>query len=305
VRTTGSIALSWTTMVGPHLEGRGLSRFRSLWEALRLLCGEATYLYLMVHSACGLLGLAAFATRVGTFLFAVHLFDLVLVNETLHIVLRSITHNSKQLIVTSLFACIVVYVYAIIGFVVFQKDFKLFVLLFCACFSHSPLFFFFFITRTEAGEPLCTTLPQCFVLMLYEGLRNGGGIGDVLSKPVFEDYFFFLRVLYDSSFWIICILILLNSFLGIIVDTFGELRQRKQNADADFRSKCFICGCERGSFELEAGGFEKHTKVHHNVWNYVYFFAHLRMNKDESDYTGAVKFLPFIIYEKKNISPMP
>ena len=35
----------------------------------------------------------------------------------------------------------------------------------------------------EKHEHRCETLLMCFVTTLNEGLRNGGGIGDILRKP--------------------------------------------------------------------------------------------------------------------------
>ena len=37
--------------------------------------------------------------------------------------------------------------------------------------------------REEGMEPHCDSLIMCIVTTLNEGLRNGGGIGDVLRKP--------------------------------------------------------------------------------------------------------------------------
>ena len=38
-------------------------------------------------------------------------------------------------------------------------------------------------TNDEGKERHCDSLIMCIVTTLNEGLRNGGGIGDVLRKP--------------------------------------------------------------------------------------------------------------------------
>lgn len=52
-------------------------------------------------------------------------------------------------------------------------------------------------------------------------LRSGGGIGDIMKPPEWDDSDFKYRVFYDSSFFFLVIIILLNIIFGIIIDTFG------------------------------------------------------------------------------------
>ena len=59
---------------------------------------------------------------------------------------------------------------------------------------------------------------------LLQGLRNGGGIGDVLRQPSSKDPLFMVRVLYDILFFFIVIIIVLNLIFGVIIDTFADLR---------------------------------------------------------------------------------
>ena len=39
------------------------------------------------------------------------------------------------------------------------------------------------VELTEKHEHRCETLIMCFITTFNEGLRNGGGIGDILRKP--------------------------------------------------------------------------------------------------------------------------
>jgi len=91
-----------------------------------------------------------------------------------------------------------------------------------------------------------------------------------------EDMFF------DISFWIIIIIIILNVVFGIILDTFGALRDEKMAVEEEIRTKCFICGISANTFQQKALGFKHHTKKDHNLWNYLFFFLFLDIkNKDE------------------------
>lgn len=97
---------------------------------------------------------------------------------------------------------------------------------------------------------MCDTLFMCVVFALNWGMRAGGGIGDSL-KPTHElvgalqtliwlcphsirqllqqgSDVFSMRNLYDLTFFIVLILIVLNLVFGVIIDTFGDLRTEKQ-----------------------------------------------------------------------------
>ena len=57
------------------------------------------------------------------FFFSVLLFDVVVREETLWNVMMSVTRNSRSILLTALFAVILVYLFSIIGFIFFKDDF--------------------------------------------------------------------------------------------------------------------------------------------------------------------------------------
>lgn len=83
---------------------------------------------------------------------------------------------------------------------------------------------------------------MCIVTTLNEGMRNGGGIGDVLRKPSSREPLFVARIIYDLLFFFIVIIIVLNLIFGVIIDTFADLRSDKQQKDEILRNSCFVCG---------------------------------------------------------------
>lgn len=72
-----------------------------------------------------------------------------------------------------------------------------------------------------------------------------------------------MRFIYDISFFTLITVIFLNIIFGIIIDTFGSLRDEKVEKDKDMKTKCFICGLERYIFEKNAEGFENHIEKDH------------------------------------------
>ena len=68
----------------------------------------------------------------------------------------------------------------------------------------------------------------------------------------------------------------LNVVFGIIVDTFGELRDEKFQIEDDMTSNCYICSIPSEEFEKAGTSFQDHTADQHNMWAYLFFMMHLR-----------------------------
>lgn len=83
---------------------------------------------------------------------------------------------------------------------------------------------------------------MCIITTLNHGLRNGGGIGDLLRVHSKENNLFTGRVVYDMLFFFIIIIIILNLIFGVIIDTFADLRSEKQQKEHILQNNCFICG---------------------------------------------------------------
>jgi len=91
-------------------------------------------------------------------------------------------------------------------------------------------------------------LLHCFISTINYGLRAGGGIGEAIPALSYlnsttEEYY--LRVVFDLSFFLIVIIMFLNIIFGIIIDTFAELRENKRFVDDDMKNTCFICNIDR------------------------------------------------------------
>jgi hypothetical protein len=91
-------------------------------------------------------------------------------------------------------------------------------------------------------ERACDSLIMCIITTLNHGLRNGGGIGDVLRSPSSVEPLFVARVIYDLLFFFVVIIIILNLIFGVIIDTFADLRSEKQQKEEILKNTCFICG---------------------------------------------------------------
>lgn len=126
--------------------------------------------------------------------------------ETLLNVIRSVTRNGRSIIFTAVLALILVYMFSIIGYIFFRDDFLVPVddevpkginyepmlkshMMPCAeemgqC--EAPIVAVQAEDDSDDGERkerACDSLIMCIVTTLNQGLRNGGGIGDILRAP--------------------------------------------------------------------------------------------------------------------------
>jgi len=102
------------------------------------------------------------------------------------------------------------------------------------------------------------------------------------------------RFFFDELSNIILGVIMLNIVGGIIIDTFGSLREEESAKSQDMMDNCFICGNLKADFDRlrsqSSGGFREHIKINHYMWNYMYFISFLRW-KEKTDYSGIESYV--------------
>uniref|UniRef100_A0A8C5JQ74 Inositol 1,4,5-trisphosphate receptor n=1 Tax=Junco hyemalis TaxID=40217 RepID=A0A8C5JQ74_JUNHY len=273
---------------------------------------DVEFLYHVGYIVTSVLGLF-----VHELFYSILLFDLIYREETLFNVIKSVTRNGRSILLTALLALILVYLFSIVGFLFLKDDFILEVdrlpdndplgmqknvetfMESCSILAllSSPE------AEPEQWERACDTLLMCIVTVLNHGLRNGGGVGDILRKPSKDESLFPARVVYDLLFFFIVIIIVLNLIFGVIIDTFADLRSEKQKKEEILKTTCFICGLERDKFDNKTVSFEEHIKYEHNMWNYLYFIVLVRV-KNKTDYTGPESYVAQMI-KNKNLDWFP
>lgn len=116
------------------------------------------------------------------------------------------------------------------------------------------------------------------------------------------------RFIFDNTANIFLVIIMVNIVAGIIIDTFGSLREEESEKIRDIEDKCYICGNLKTTFDRlsdssAGGGFDQHIKINHYMWNYVFFMAYLKY-KDPTDYTGIEQYV-FHKMQKKDLTWFP
>jgi len=245
--------------------------FRKLQRGINYLKHMAFDTYILYFLM--MLTFACLGTWYSKIFLAFLLFDIIDQSPILNNVIKSVTQNYKQLLMTLVLGILMVYIYGIIGHFAVVRDYD---------------------GLSTDYTDLCSTPLHCFLSMGMNGLTSGGGgAGDILHPVTVGDPDFTERYFFDLLYFITMMIILLNLIFGIIIDTFAELRDQKRMKDHDESQVCFICGLERTVFDKDGVSFEKHTRLEHDVWNYIYYLVYMDQ-KDKFEYNGTESY----IYDK-------
>ncbi|KAL4475530.1 hypothetical protein ABPG72_009219 [Tetrahymena utriculariae] len=221
--------------------------------------------------------------------YSLLLLDIIERSLVLQNVIKAVTQNIIQVLMTVVLEVTLIYIYSMIGY--FSPTLK--------------ETFLYYGPGTDEHYNICNNAITCFSTFLNQGIRAGGGIADYLYTPSQDDPTseYISRFFFDISFKIITIIIMLNILFGIIIDTFGELREERNEKMQDKKNKCFICNIERSQFENNRINFQKHLTKQHNTWNYFFYLIHLRF-KNINDFDGTESYV-YQKYRKQDISWFP
>lgn len=243
-----------------EIEGLPLFWYRMTYFAL-----ETNVLYYAIYTTMAVMGII-----LHPFFFAFHLYEIMNQFKTCRIFIQSIIVPWRQLILAFIFYNILIYEYAVLGYYFFWQ---------------------YFVDSTAENSlhvgHYCDSLYMCYVTVFDQTNKEPGGVGSYLDffneNATFENDY---RALYDITFKILVPIIMLSIVKGIIVDTFGALREEDQQKTEDMESRCFICGIERESFDkIRTKTFVEHIKESHNMWDYVHFLIYLNQ-KPKTELSG-------------------
>ena len=215
---------------------------------------------------------------------SVMLLQMVENSKTLQNVIRAITLPAYSLLQSCVLGLICIFIFAVFGFFFFPDSFY----------------------NEDQGVDECHNLLFCYATFLHRGLLNGGGIadhinGDLGHDPVYtSDALFTSRVSYDIVFFVFISVLLLNIIFGIIIDTFGNLREIQAEELRLQTSFCFICGLPKEAFDTRANNaigatvqqlnFKGHVMREHNMWDYLFFLIYLK-EKPRCNHTGLESYV--------------
>ena len=215
-------------------------------------------------------------------------------NSSLKTIIQSVKNNYRDLITNYVLMIIVMYFYSNLGFFFFNDDFNTVI--------------------DDLDDNYCSSLVFCFMSVLNQGLRNRGGVGDLMTRISFlrNTNHYIGRIFYDVTFFLLIVIIMIDLVFGVIIDGFMELSTAEEMHREDRENHCFICNVERKTMEKNRKNFDEHREGKHNLWNYVNYmvfltFANLHDLNAINSYAkekmskGDTRWLPtFKDEEKKN-----
>ena len=244
----------------------GVDYYYAIWMLFRVYISDRNLLFSLMYICFTCMGILF-----DHFFFAFHLLpEMMAYFSTLRTVVVSVTIHGKRLVYTTLLMSAVIFIYTV--------------------------FAFRFFTVYYSNN--CTDMLSCLLFHLHHAVRAGGGVSDVIAPPNTNDSFVLPRFFFDMSFFFIVIVFLLAIIQGLIIDAFGELRDREEGVRASMQNKCFICGINKDKFNQVPRGYETHTNKEHFYPNYLFFIMYL-INKHDTLYTGQESYVWELYLKRK------
>jgi rubredoxin len=200
--------------------------------SLMSLCYALLDTELVYFAVCVLM--AIFGTFWMPLLLSFHLLGIIHVSADLQAVTNAIAHTGKQVLLTLMLILVLTYLYTLVLMVNFLK------------YSESDA-----DTVDERGSS-CSELSSCLANSV-DAIRQGG-IGITMSTPDFDDKDRVVRIIFDTSYFIVISVVLLNMVLGIIIDSFAELRKKNEDLGDRVNNICYICCLDRRTLESGVDG---------------------------------------------------
>ena len=150
----------------------------------------------------------------------------------------------------------------------------------------------------------CFKFSNCYFTLCDQTIKNSNGIINYLTEEglyTSSSLWGNPRFWIDNWFAILDLILVIQMFCGIIIDTFLSQRENNKEIDEDKKNVCFICGLNKNDlnkyYQKSENAFNEHIKLDHYLWNYMFAIFNVT-NGDESN----LVFIDDIIregYEKR------
>ena len=237
---------------------------RNLWKRLLKFFKALKDYDLWCLIPCLIFALIATLYRPYFFIFCIIVF--IIYSNSLMEVVLALWVPKYRILWTIILTMCVIFIYSVISLTMFRNDYSQ--------------------NISNSWESVF----DCYVTIVDQWYKNNG-LGGFLSSNVpaisLNNKFNINwgRFIFDLIFFIVVPTLLINLISGIIIDSFGERRGKRDNLKANQLSKCFVCG----KLDNDIDDFSQHTKYLHNCWDYVYYIGYLKSTtyEDLVDYADV------------------
>jgi len=199
--------------------------------------------------------------RRGEIVYAFLLVAILNLNTTLKSIIASIKVKGPELGASFLLLIFLVYFYSNLGFFYLNDNFDADI-------------------EDDIPDNYCLCLSFCFMTNFDAGIRARGGAADQMVRISFERHTFLyvIRLIYDITYFLINIIIMIDLVFGIILGTFSKMIEEERECDNDKINHCFICHITREIIEKRKENFQFHREKRHNLWNYINYMLFLKFS---------------------------
>ena len=160
----------------------------------------------------------------GEIIYAFILLAILDLNTTLKGIILSIKERGSDLLAAFLLLVFIVYFFSVVGFFFFNDHFEADI-------------------EDDIKDNYCSTLFFCFLTNFDAGIRARGGAADQMIRISFQrnTAAYVYRLFYDISYFLMCIVVMIDLTVGIVLGTFSKKREEETKHDNDKINHCFIC----------------------------------------------------------------
>jgi hypothetical protein len=265
-----------------------------VWHQIHVHCSPptsyASLLFVTINELFGdwsnIFNLGIVLSCFGGFFYCEYLFGFALLKAltiwpAIANVVKAVYIPARSLCFTFVLSIIVVYLFALWGFFYFPESFT---------------------GGDLANGEYARSLSDCFIFVFHRGFLGGSGIILTAEEFDYEDPMGMLKMLYDSLFFFVVTVCLLNMVFGIMIDTFASLREQTESTEDNLSNYCFICCLHRGDFESLAI-FDEHQYCEHDLMSFLCLIARVQ-SLHASDLNGT-EFYVMKMLEERNLNWFP
>jgi len=213
--------------------------------------------------------LSVLGAAVSPYFFCFHLLDMLYRSQGLRDVLKALTLSWKVLLLLGAFTVVIIWGMAIYAMLFIPDKYQQSYGLYC----NNPL--------------------QCMVSSLSCGISNQGQMFEFVGPAIWEDGGeTALLVIFNVFSFVLVGIILFNIIFAVIVDKFGQLRDKRTEITLDRANRCFVCSIEREVFQQQYSekgkrtgvgnqGYLNHVNYDHRPWDYLFLFVYLKEKHSE------------------------